>query len=125
MDAAQFKLNYKSLSPFAEQLASFIREQIQAGSLSAGDQLPTMREAATLFHLGVATINKAYQILIEESVLESRGRQGVFVSDTPQHMTGDETMNQEIRELLRPIVDYCRQNNIPLETVAALLRDSF
>ncbi len=139
MSLTDFKLNYRSTSPFSDQLASFIRSQIQVGNLKPGEKMPTMREASGLFHVGVATVNKAYQILIERDLLESRGRQGVFVIGTTQHEksnasksdsdshleTDARTVDDEILELLYPAIQYCRQHDIPLQDLIRVLIDSF
>lgn len=75
-----FSINYRSFTPFAEQLSDFIFQQIVSGKYQAGDKLPTIRDAASSLNLGVVTVNNAYKNLIKKNVLESHGRQGIYVS---------------------------------------------
>lgn len=77
----EFSLNYRSLKPFAEQLSDFIYSQIMEGNYKAGDKMPTIREAASTLNLGAVTVNNAYKKLIKKDILESHGRQGIYVSD--------------------------------------------
>lgn len=139
MSLSDFKLNYKSTSPFSDQLASFIRNEIWIGNLKSGDKMPTMRDAAGLFHVGVATVNKAYQNLMEENLLESRGRQGVYVQENSRQKkynvsnsnlncnlwTDVKAANDEILDLLYPVIFFCKQHNISLQHLIRILISYF
>ncbi len=64
--------------PFA-QLISQIRSAVQAGVLSPGDPLPSIRQLATDLELNNKTVAKAYRLLERDSIVESRGYRGTYV----------------------------------------------
>ncbi len=64
--------------PFAQLIAQ-IREAVQAGALSPGDPLPSIRQLATDLELNNKTVAKAYRLLERDSIVESRGYRGTYV----------------------------------------------
>lgn len=63
-----------------EALVNLIREWIAAGTLRAGDRLPSVREMSTRLGCSTVTVHHAYGILEDEGIVESRPRSGFFVS---------------------------------------------
>ncbi len=64
--------------PFAQLIAQ-IRSAVQAGTLSPGDPLPSIRQLATDLELNSKTVAKAYRLLERDSIVESRGYRGTYV----------------------------------------------
>ena len=64
--------------PFAQLIAQ-IRAAVQAGALSPGDPLPSIRQLATDLELNNKTVAKAYRLLERDSIVESRGYRGTYV----------------------------------------------
>ncbi|KZN28660.1 hypothetical protein N480_11245 [Pseudoalteromonas luteoviolacea S2607] len=62
------------------QLASQIREAIQAGQLKPGDELPSARQLGLLFEVNRHTVMTAMQNLVAEGWLLSRVRKGYQVN---------------------------------------------
>ncbi|WP_353808338.1 GntR family transcriptional regulator [Agromyces sp. SYSU T00194] len=77
-----------STPPF-EQIRMQVRDAVRAGDLAAGTKLPTVRALAADLGLAVNTVAKAYRALETDAVIETRGRNGTFVS-----ATGDPTAQQ-------------------------------
>jgi DNA-binding transcriptional regulator YhcF (GntR family) len=65
--------------PF-EQLRSQLARQIQEQTLVVGTRLPTVRRMAADLGLAVNTVGRAYRELEEAGLIETRGRNGSFVS---------------------------------------------
>jgi DNA-binding transcriptional regulator YhcF (GntR family) len=65
--------------PF-EQLRSQLAHQIQDQTLVVGTRLPTVRRMAADLGLAVNTVGRAYRELEEAGLIETRGRNGSFVS---------------------------------------------
>lgn len=68
-----------STAPF-EQLRVQAVAQITDGSVLAGTKLPTVRGLADLLGLAPNTVAKAYRALEADGFIETRGRNGTFVS---------------------------------------------
>jgi DNA-binding GntR family transcriptional regulator len=64
------------------QLAELLREQIRAGHPAVGQSLPPQRELAASYKVGLKTVQRAQELLMEEGLLGHGGR-GVVVTSTP------------------------------------------
>jgi len=65
--------------PFA-QLRTQLTEQITAGTLQAGDRLPTVRRLAGDLGIAPNTVARAYRELEGDGLIVGRGRAGTFVT---------------------------------------------
>ncbi|GAB4590360.1 AAA family ATPase [Nocardia sp. IFM 10818] len=63
------------------QIAREIRNDIEAGRLRPGDRLPSGRELAAQFSVGLGTVNAALEQLANEGLVISRARSGRIVAD--------------------------------------------
>ena len=72
--------------PLFDQLRGQMIDQvlggIAAGTLTAGDQLPTVRQVAVDLSINPNTVARAYRELESAGILETRGRFGTFVART-------------------------------------------
>ncbi|WP_344222231.1 GntR family transcriptional regulator [Kribbella sancticallisti] len=64
-------------------LANQLREQIATGRWSIGDRLPTEHELAKTYEVGINTVRRAVNLLIEESLVRRRQGSGTFVLAVP------------------------------------------
>lgn len=98
-----------------EQVVDRIREQVLAGEIKSGDQLPNERKLAERFGVSRTVIREAMKTLIQNGLVEVRRGQGTFVVDgtaralkqSLQLMMGFISEDRiaamvEIRELLEP-----------------------
>jgi GntR family transcriptional regulator len=67
--------------PVYEQVREQIKRMVASGSLRVGAQLPTIRQLATDLGLAKGTIERAYELLEADAVIETKGRKGTFVSE--------------------------------------------
>ena len=65
--------------PVYEQVREQITRMVASGTLSAGTRLPTIRQLATDLGLAKGTIERAYDLLEADAVIQSKGRHGSFV----------------------------------------------
>lgn len=63
------KLNHDSHTPLKDQIAERIRRLIKTSRLSAGDVLPSVREAADNWGVNFTTVSRAYQELKAEGLI--------------------------------------------------------
>ncbi len=73
-----------SVPPF-EQLRTQLAKQINERTLAVGTRLPTVRKLAEELGLAANTVARAYRELEEAELIETRGRNGSFVSATGGH----------------------------------------
>ncbi|MDG4763816.1 winged helix-turn-helix domain-containing protein [Solwaraspora sp. WMMD406] len=67
--------------PKYERVASAIRDQIQAGELRPGDQLPTTQGLIDHYGVSYGSVRTALLILKAEGLIEGRQGEGVFVRE--------------------------------------------
>ncbi|MET0956539.1 MAG: GntR family transcriptional regulator [Cryobacterium sp.] len=89
MAALNLRIDTQSTTPPYEQIRMQVIEAVRAGSLVAGDKLPTVRRLADDLNLAPNTVARSYRALEQDEVIETRGRLGSFVA-----ATGDATHRQ-------------------------------
>jgi GntR family transcriptional regulator len=80
MKPTEFCLDEGSGLPVYLQLRDQILLAIARGRLSAGDQLPTVREVAVALTVNPNTVNRAYAELERTGVLATQRGRGTFVT---------------------------------------------
>ena len=65
--------------PIYLQLRSTVVQRILSGSLAEGEAVPSVRQVAADEKINPLTVSKAYQMLVEEELLEKRRGLGMFV----------------------------------------------
>ncbi len=79
--AFRFALDLHTGVPVYRQLIDQVRAGIASGSLSAGDQLPTVRQLAVDLEINPNTVMRAYRELELGGFLETHQGTGTFISD--------------------------------------------
>lgn len=70
----------RGAEPVYVRLAVAIRARIEAGVLTHGERLPTVRGAARILGVNANTVQRAYNLLAQEGVLTSRRGAGTLVA---------------------------------------------
>ena len=70
-------------TPIYAQLDRALRAAIATGRLTAGDQLPTVRQLAVELSINANTVARVYAELERAGILETRRGVGTFISATP------------------------------------------
>ena len=88
--------------PAYAQIEQQVRALIATRTWRPGDQVPSVRETATRLRLNPLTVSKAYRLLQEEGLLESKPGAGIYVSEkifrsSPRH--------DVVRDKFRQIVE--------------------
>ncbi|HEX3910700.1 MAG TPA: GntR family transcriptional regulator [Solirubrobacteraceae bacterium] len=81
--ATQIAIDRKADVPVGVQLDWGLCAQIRDGSLTPGQQLPTLREMAESTGLNANTVRAVYRRLEQRGLIESQQGSGTFVAATP------------------------------------------
>ena len=68
-------------APIYLQLRHMVLQGILRGALSEGEAVPSVRQVAAEEKVNPLTVSKAYQMLVDEELLEKRRGLGMFVRD--------------------------------------------
>lgn len=104
-----------SVVPPFEQVRSQIVDAVSAGTLTPGERLPPVRGLAEQLGLAAGTVARAYRELEASGVIETRGRNGTFVSPH-----GD-AARREAQRLAAAFADQIRALRLTPEEALALV----
>src|SRR5277367_3788054 len=90
----QFRLDLHSGVPVYRQIIDQARGGVASGSLSAGDQLPTVRQLAVDLAINPNTVLRAYRELELGGLLETHQGTGTFIADRKIEKGGAERQRQ-------------------------------
>lgn len=76
-----FRLDLRSGVPVYRQIIDQVMGGIAAGTLSGGDQLPTVRQVAVDLSINPNTVMRAYRELEIRGILETQQGTGTFISN--------------------------------------------
>jgi GntR family transcriptional regulator len=79
--ALRFAIDLRSGMPVYRQLIDQVRSGIASGSLTAGDQLPTVRQLAVDLAINPNTVMRAYRELELGGLLETHQGTGTFIAN--------------------------------------------
>jgi len=77
----EIKISNLSSVPIYQQVATQIKSNILNGSLKNNDQLPSIRSLSKELEVGIITVKKSYEVLLQEELIYSKGAVGYFVND--------------------------------------------
>lgn len=105
--------------PIYLQIIQFVKREIVAGHIQNQDEMPSRRVLSALLGVNPNTIQKAYRMLEEEQIIESRSGAKSYVILTEEQIT-------RIREELldhdaRAVVTAMKQMNISRDEALALI----
>ncbi|WP_214850803.1 GntR family transcriptional regulator [Exiguobacterium sp. s193] len=78
-----FTVDPKSPLPIYEQLVTQIIRAIARGLLRSGEQMPSVRDLASILLVNPNTVSRAYQELESRNFIVTMRGKGSFVSDLP------------------------------------------
>ena len=93
------RVSLDSAVPLYAQIEKSIRARLAAGHWGPGDRLPSVRETAVRLRVNPLTVSKAYKILQDEGLLESRPGAGVYAS------RGAKVLKSERRAAARRLIE--------------------
>ena len=113
-------LSNASGKPIYEQIADQVKEQIMAGSLPAGDALPSMRLLAKELRISVITTKRAYEELERDGFLENVPGKGCFVAPQNRELLREARL-RKVEEYLSLAVSEARRGAFSLEELHEIL----
>jgi GntR family transcriptional regulator len=117
-----FRLDLQSGVPVYRQLMDQVTAGVAAGSLAAGDQLPTVRQLAVDLSINPNTVVRAYRELEIRGVLETQQGTGTFISQ--QKVKRDEVARRrQLDQLVTEFIARAGAAGFTLEDLLEQLQD--
>jgi GntR family transcriptional regulator len=95
----QIQLDFRSNTPIYLQIVEQIEQMVLAGALTPGDQLPTVRQLASVIRVNFNTVARAYRLLDESGLISTQQGRGTYIMDLPGQ-TALARLGQESLEVL-------------------------
>lgn len=70
--------------PIYVQLARTVLDRIMRGTLAEGESAPSVRQVASQERINPLTVSRAYQLLVDDGLLEKRRGLGLYVTQGAQ-----------------------------------------
>ncbi len=114
------KVSNMSSVPIYQQVATQIKSNILDGSLKYNDQLPSIRSLAKELEVGIITVKKSYEVLLQEELIYSKGAVGYFVNniDLATVLT---IKKEEYLDELKSIIDKAINNGLNINDIKDLV----
>ena len=90
--------DWNASEPIYLQLRNLLVRQIMSGHLPEGDAIPSVRQVAADERINPVTVSKAYQLLVEQGLVEKRRGLGMFVTAGAQRQAIDNERAHFLRE---------------------------
>jgi GntR family transcriptional regulator len=118
-----FRLNLESGVPVYRQIMDQVRGAMASGSLSAGDQLPTVRQLAVDLAINPNTVARAYRELELGGLLETHQGTGSFIS-AQKIKRGDAERERQLAQIVGDCVSRAGAMGFTVDDVVEYLRKS-
>ena len=112
----EIKISNMSSVPIYQQVATQIKSNILNGSLKYNAQLPSIRSLAKELEVGIITIKKSYEVLLQEDLIYSKGAVGYFVNDIDLD-TVLTIKKEEYLDELKSIIDEAINDGLNIEDI--------
>jgi GntR family transcriptional regulator len=111
----QFSINTGSTEPIYRQIVEQVRRRIASGQLSAGQEIPSVRELAQTLAVHPMTISKAFGLMEAEGLLQRR--RGLPMVVAAQHKAAQPRTARV--DLLRPTLEKAAAESRQLELTSS------
>ncbi|MBI2928506.1 MAG: GntR family transcriptional regulator [Verrucomicrobia bacterium] len=122
MAQLHFQIDPHSGLPVYRQMMDQVKYYVAAGTLKAGELLPSIRELAQSLAVNPTTVVKAYSELEHAGVIEMRHGKGAFVSDGASALSERER-EKALRRLARQLAVEATQMGADGKLVARVVQE--
>ncbi len=119
-----FQLNTSDDRPIYAQIGDQVKFAVAAGSLKAGELVPSVRELARQLVVNPNTVARAYRDLQNEAILDAVRGTGLQVSQGAVEVCR-EARRGFVRRRVREVLDEAKRSHLPFEEIEAILREEW
>jgi GntR family transcriptional regulator len=117
----ELSIDFRSKLPIYIQIVEQVKQQVAAGGLPPGQQLPTVRQLAADLRVNFNTVARAYRLLDEAGLISTQQGRGTYVVGTPPASISGALRGETLNTLTRLyLTDAARLGLTPVEVAAAV-----
>ncbi|HRI00254.1 MAG TPA: GntR family transcriptional regulator [Saprospiraceae bacterium] len=110
-------MDFRKHQPIYIQIADVIFEDILQKKIKDGDRIPSVRDLAIQLQVNPNTVQRTFQWLQDESIIEQKRGIGFFLCDTVYHKTLELKKREFIQEVLPETIKQMKLLGIDLEDI--------
>jgi GntR family transcriptional regulator len=122
MNADRLTITPSATEPIYRQIGSQLRRLIASGQLSAGEELPSVRDVAVQHAVNPMTVSRAYSQLEAEGLLTRLRGKGMVVARSAHAVLSPEQRLARLQPQLADIARQARELDIPARLIVQRLR---
>lgn len=122
--AAVMTERWDDTQPIYQQLRDHTVTRILAGELAEGEALPSVRHLAVELQINPITVSRAYQLLVDEALVEKRRGLGMFVMQGARKRLLDSEREQFLQQELPKTLERAQQLGIDTDALLQHIKDS-
>jgi DNA-binding transcriptional regulator YhcF (GntR family) len=117
-----FRLDAHSGVPVYRQLIDQVQAAVATGSLSPGNQLPTVRQVAVDLAINPNTVSRAYREMEIRGILDTQQGTGTFVAERQTELSKD-VRERQLGQLVNEFVSRAGSAGITVNELIHRLRE--
>ena len=106
-------------SPIYRQIADQVKADVVSGTLDGDEQVMSTNQYAAYYRINPATVNKAFQQLVDEQVLYKKRGIGMFVSPIARDTLRAQRRERFFSDVVDPMVAEAKAVGIPIGEILA------
>lgn len=122
MESDDLLIQPSSAEPIYRQIAQQLRRLIASGRLSAGEEIPSVRDVAGRHAINPMTVSRAYGQLESEGLLERRRGKGMVVATLRVRAQSADRRLQQLQPQIDELSRQARELGLPADLVLDRLR---
>ncbi|EDP67415.1 transcriptional regulator (GntR family) protein [Carnobacterium sp. AT7] len=116
-------VNFNKRDPLYEQVVRHFKEEIAAGTLVPGQEVPSRRELANQLKINPNTAQRAYKEMEEQGLIYTE-------SNSPSKLTKDQSIlgavqDELLEEAVSSFVTAIRPIRVPLDKIIGLIKEKY
>jgi GntR family transcriptional regulator len=111
-------------APIFSQIAEGLANDIAAGVLAEGDQVPSTNELAAFHRINPATAAKGINVLTDSGLVEKRRGVGMFVASGARARLLEDRRKAFAERYVSPMVAEANRLGIDADTLVSMVRES-
>ena len=114
-----WRVVFDDRSPIYRQIADQVKAEVVSGALGGDEQVMSTNQYAAYYRINPATVDKAFQQLVDEQVLYKKRGIGMFVSPTARDVLRAQRRETFFSDVVDPMVAEAKAVGIPIDEVVA------
>jgi GntR family transcriptional regulator len=110
-------------SPIYRQIAGQIEDEVLSGALAGDEQVMSTNKYAAFHRINPATVNKAFQQLVDDGILYKRRGIGMFVSPRARETLRARRRKSFFTDVVEPMVTQAKAIGIELPELVARINE--